>query len=128
DGLVMLVNQQPDMQVCAVADNVADGLILVQSTAAQVLVLNITLKGTSGLGLLKEIASQNVDVPILILSGHEEGLYAERVLRAGAKGYISKDESPDHVISAIRQVLNGQTYLSPQITAKIVRIFSRLLA
>lgn len=125
EGLVMMVNQQPDMEVCGHADNIADALVLVRSKAAQVLVADITLKGPSGLELLKEISSQHVDVPILILSGHEEGLYAERVLRAGARGYISKDEPPERVISAIRQVLHGQTYLSPQVTAKIVRTFSQ---
>lgn len=125
EGLVMMVNQQPDMEVCGVADNIADGLALVRSREAQILVLDITLKGPSGLDLLKEITTQHVDLPILMLSGHEEGLYAERVLRAGARGYISKDESPERVISAIRQVINGQTFLSPQMTAKIVRTFSR---
>jgi DNA-binding NarL/FixJ family response regulator len=125
EGLAMLVNQQPDMEVCGLADNIADGLALVRTMSAQILVLDISLKGPSGLELLKEATAQQVEVPILILSGQEEGLYAERVLRAGAKGYISKDEPPDRVISAIRQVVNGQTYLSPQMTAKIVRTFSR---
>ncbi len=125
EGLAFLINQQPDMQVCGMADNLADGLVLVRSAGAQILILDITLKGPSGLELIKEIFAQGVEVPILVLSGHEETLYAERVLRAGAKGYISKDESPDHVVAAIRHVLEGDTYLSPQMTAKIVRTFSR---
>jgi DNA-binding NarL/FixJ family response regulator len=123
-GLSYLINGQPDMQVCGMAANIADGLVLVQTTPAQILVLDITLKGPSGLELIKEVVAQNVDIPILVLSGHEESLYAERTLRAGARGYISKDEPPEKVISAIRQVLNGQTYLSPQMTAKILRTFS----
>lgn len=125
EGLAFLINQQPDLQVCGMADNLADGLVLVRSAAAQILILDITLKGPSGLELIKEIFAQGVEVPILVLSGHEETLYAERVLRAGAKGYISKDESPEHVVAAIRRVLQGETYLSPQMTAKIVRTFSR---
>jgi len=125
EGLALLINQQPDMQVCGLADNIADGLALVRSMSAQILILDVTLKGPSGLELIKEIAAQEVDVSILVLSGHEESLYAERALRAGAKGYISKDESPDRVIAAIRQVMRGETYLSPQMTAKIVRTFSR---
>lgn len=125
EGLAFLINQQPDLQVCGMADNLADGLVLVRSAGAQILILDITLKGPSGLELIKEIFAQGVEVPILVLSGHEEALYAERVLRAGAKGYISKDESPEHVVAAIRRVLQGETYLSPQMTAKIVRTFSR---
>jgi len=124
-GLVMMINQQADMEVCAAADNIVDALALLKSKGAQMLVADITLKGPSGLDLLKEISTQHVNVPILILSGHEEGLYAERVLRAGARGYICKDEAPERVIAAIRQVLSGQTYLSPQVTAKIVRTFSQ---
>jgi DNA-binding NarL/FixJ family response regulator len=113
------------MQVCGVADNVADGLTLVRSKAAQVLVADVNLKGPSGLELIKEIVAQEVNVSVLVLSGHEESLYAERVLRAGAKGYICKDESPERVVDAIRQVIGGETYLSPRMTAKIVRTFSR---
>lgn len=125
EGLALLINKESDMQVCGVADNIADGLTLVRSSAAQILILDITLKGPSGLEFIKEAVAQEVDIPILVLSGHEESLYAERALRAGAKGYISKDESPEHVIAAIRSVVNGETYLSPQMTAKIVRTFSR---
>jgi DNA-binding NarL/FixJ family response regulator len=124
EGLAYLINGQPDMQVCGTASNIADGLALVRANPAQILVLDITLKGPSGLELIKEIEAQNINVSILVLSGHEESLYAERTLRAGARGYISKDEPPEKVISAIRQVLNGQTYLSPQMTAKILRTFS----
>jgi len=123
-GLSWLVNSQADMEVCGTADNIADGLVLVRSTPVQLVVMDITLKGPSGLELIKEIAAQHVDLPVLVLSSHEESLYGERVLRAGAKGYISKDQPPERVISAMRQVLLGQTYLSPQMTARIVRSFS----
>jgi DNA-binding NarL/FixJ family response regulator len=124
EGLAFLVNNEPDMQVCGMADNIADALALVRSGLAQIVVCDITLKGPSGLELIKEIVAQNVNVPILVLSTYEESLYAERVLRAGARGYISKDESPEQVISAIRQVLHGRTYLSSQMTAQILRSFS----
>ena len=123
-GLTRLINDQPDMEVCGATDNVADGLVLVRSVAADILVLDITLRGPSGLELIKEMTAEHLDVPILVLSTYEESLYAERVLRAGARGYISKDELPERVLSAIRQVLHGQTYLSPQMTAKILRTFS----
>jgi DNA-binding NarL/FixJ family response regulator len=124
ERLVELINRQPDMFVCATADNIADGLFFIRSMQPQLIVLDITLKGPSGLELIKEVAAQHIDVPMLVLSMHEEMLYAERALRAGARGYISKQESSDHILAAIRQVLSGQTYLSPQMTSKIVRTFS----
>jgi DNA-binding NarL/FixJ family response regulator len=124
ERLAELIERQGNMQVCGTTDNIADGLFLVQSTQPQLVVLDITLKGPSGLELIKEMAAQQLDVPILVLSMHEEMLYAERALRAGARGYISKQEPSEHILSAIRQVLLGQTYLSPQMTAKIVRTFS----
>src|SRR5438045_3870141 len=124
ERLAELIERQENMQVCGTTDNIADGLFLVQSTQPQLVVLDITLKGPSGLELIKEMAAQQLDVPILVLSMHEEMLYAERALRAGARGYISKQEPSEHILSAIRQVLLGQTYLSPQMTAKIVRTFS----
>jgi len=124
ERLAELIERQENMQVCGTTDNIADGLFLVQSTQPQLVVLDITLKGPSGLELIKEMAAQQLDVPILVLSMHEEMLYAERALRAGARGYISKQEPSEQILSAIRQVLLGQTYLSPQMTAKIVRTFS----
>src|SRR3954463_5037523 len=124
EGLSFLINNESDMQVCGTADNIADALVLVRSTMSQIVICDITLKGPSGLELIKEITAQHVDVPILVLSTYEESLYAERVLRAGARGYISKDEPPEQVISAIRQVLHGRTYVSPQMTARILRSFS----
>ena len=124
ERLAELIERQGNMQVCGTTDNIADGLFLVQSTQPQLVVLDITLKGPSGLELIKEMAAQHLDVPILVLSMHEEMLYAERALRAGARGYISKQEPSEQILSAIRQVLLGQTYLSPQMTAKIVRTFS----
>ena len=124
ERLAELIERQENMQVCGTTDNIADGLFLVQSTQPQLVILDITLKGPSGLELIKEMAAQQLDVPILVLSMHEEMLYAERALRAGARGYISKQEPSEHILSAIRQVLLGQTYLSPQMTAKIVRTFS----
>jgi DNA-binding NarL/FixJ family response regulator len=124
NGLAWLINDQPDMEVCGTADNIAAGLVLVQSVPAEIVILDITLKGPSGLELVKEITAQKINIAPLVLSSHEESLYAERALRAGARGYISKDEPPERVVAAVRKVLQGETYLSPQMTAKIVRTFS----
>jgi DNA-binding NarL/FixJ family response regulator len=124
ERLAELINKEPDMQVCGTADNIADGLVLIGSVKAQILVLDISLKGPSGLELIKDITAREIQIPILVLSMHDESLYAERALRAGAKGYISKQEPSERIMSAIRQVLRGETYLSPPMTAKIVRTFS----
>ena len=124
ERLAELINREPDLYVCERADNIADALFFIRSMQPQLVILDITLKGPSGLELIKEVTAQGLDVRMLVLSMHEETLYAERALRAGAKGYISKQESAEHILLAIRQVLQGQTYLSPQMTSKIVRTFS----
>jgi DNA-binding NarL/FixJ family response regulator len=124
ERLTELINNEPDLQVCGTADNIADALELVRHTDIQLLLVDITLKGPSGLELIKEVTAQKLDLPILVLSMHDESLYAERVLRAGARGYISKQESSEQIMSAVRQVIRGQTYLSTQMTSKILRTFS----
>ena len=124
ERLTDLVNKEPDMKVCGAADNVPEALGQIRSVDAQIVVLDISLKGTSGLDLIKEIATQKLNLPVLVLSMHEENLYAERALRAGAKGYISKQEPSERIIGAIRQVLYRETYLSPKITTKIVGAIS----
>jgi len=124
ERLVQLINKEPDLFVCAETDNIADGLFLIRSMQPQLVVLDITLKGPNGLELVKEVTAEHLSVTILIVSMHEEMLYAERALRAGAKGFISKQEPSERIMSAIRQVLLGQTYLSPQMTSKIARTFS----
>jgi DNA-binding NarL/FixJ family response regulator len=124
ERVVQLINKEPDLFVCAEADNIADGLFLIRSMQPQLVILDITLKGPNGLELVKEIAAEHLNVTVLIVSMHEEMLYAERALRAGAKGFISKQEPSERIMSAIRQVLLGQTYLSPQMTSKIARTFS----
>jgi DNA-binding NarL/FixJ family response regulator len=124
ERLTDLINSDPAMEVSGTADNIADGLDLVRTIGAQLLTVDISLKGPSGLELIKEITAQQLDIPVLVISMHDETLYAERALRAGARGYISKEQSSEQIMFAVRQVLTGQTYLSPQMTAKIVRTFS----
>jgi DNA-binding NarL/FixJ family response regulator len=83
-------------------------------------IVDITLRGSSGLELLKDIKAQGLDINVLVLSMHDEELYAERALRAGAKGYITKNEASTEVIQAIRCVMNGEVYASRQMTAKLL--------
>jgi len=118
--LVQLVNQQPGMTVCGEADNIRQALMLIEQTLPDAAIMDITLHGSSGLELIKDLKAQKLRLPVLVLSMHAERLYAERVLHAGAKGYISKEETPTEVVAAIRKVLTGGIYVSERITGTIL--------
>lgn len=120
ERLAELINREPDLQVCGEADNIRDGFDLIASGGAQVAIVDITLQGSSGLELLKNLKAAGVELPVLVLSMHDETLYAERVLRAGAKGYITKSEVSARIMIALRQVLAGEIYLSPKMATKIL--------
>jgi DNA-binding NarL/FixJ family response regulator len=124
EQLAHLINKQPDMSVCAEADNTTDGLAAIIREQPALAIVDITLKGSSGLELLKDLRAQEIKVPVLILSMHPESLYAERALRAGANGYITKEEASAKVMTAIRQVLAGEIYLDPRFMKRVV---SRIL-
>jgi len=124
EQLAHLINKQPDMSVCAGADNTTDGLAAIIREQPALAIVDITLKGSSGLELLKDLRAQEIKVPVLILSMHPESLYAERALRAGANGYITKEEASAKVMTAIRQVLAGEIYLDPRFMKRVV---SRIL-
>jgi DNA-binding NarL/FixJ family response regulator len=124
EQLAHLINKEPDMLVCAEADNAHDGLAVINREQPALAIIDITLKGSSGLELLKDLRAQGIKVPVLMLSMHAESLYAERALRAGANGYITKEEASAKVMTAIRQVLNGEVYLEPRFMKGVV---SRIL-
>jgi DNA-binding NarL/FixJ family response regulator len=119
-----LINKADDMMVSGEADNIRHGFALIKQTRPSIAIIDITLKGSSGLELLKNLRAHGIDMPVLVLSMHDESLYAERALRAGAKGYITKYEASSSVMTAIRQVLNGEIYLNPRFMS---RIMSRLM-
>lgn len=121
ERLAELINKEPELCVCGAADNTTDALRLIKSTNAQVAVVDITLKGANGLELIKDLTARNEGVPVLVLSMHDEALYAERALRAGAKGYVSKQEPSSKVMEAIKQVLQGEAYLSQKSVTKILK-------
>jgi DNA-binding NarL/FixJ family response regulator len=125
ERLADLINLEPDMEVCAEADNIRDGFELARKSEADVGVVDITLKGSSGLELVKNLAAAKVNLPVLVLSMHEESLYAERALRAGARGYITKHEASANIMIALRQVLRGEIFLSASASTKILSNFSR---
>lgn len=111
-GLCELINHQPDLTVCGEADNAEDAWRLMQQLRPDMVVIDISLKNSNGIGLIEKIAEYDKNVLMLVLSMHDEGLYAERAIMAGAKAYIMKQESSATVIQAIRTVLSGKLYLS----------------
>ena len=123
-GLTHLINHQPDTLVCGEAENAAQALDLLTKSQPDLMLLDITLPGKSGLELIKDVRAMRPDLPILVISMHDESLYADRVLRAGARGYITKHEGGDKLMDAIRHVLSGKIYVSESMSAHILEIFS----
>jgi DNA-binding NarL/FixJ family response regulator len=125
EQLAHLINQAEDMKVCGEADNVQEGFELIRRLRPNIAIIDISLKGASGLELLKELRAHEIDVPALVLSMHEETLYAERAMRAGASGYITKHEASADVMVAVRRIIGGEIYLNPkfmgQMMSKIMR-------
>jgi DNA-binding NarL/FixJ family response regulator len=115
-----LIDKSGDMVVCGEADNVEEGFALIQEKRPSVAILDISLKGASGLELLKELRAHEIAVPVLVLSMHEESLYAERAMRAGASGYITKHEASADVIVAVRRIVDGEIYLNPKFMGQMM--------
>jgi DNA-binding NarL/FixJ family response regulator len=120
EQLRLLINKEEDLVVCGESDNAAHALQMVQEKQPQLAIVDITLKGSGGLDLLKDLRSHEIEVPVLVLSMHDESLYAERALRAGASGYITKQEVSSKVMIAIRQVLAGEIYLEASVMRRMV--------
>lgn len=123
-GLAQLINHEPDLTVSAEANNAAEAMALVSQGKLDLALLDISLPDRSGLELIKDVHTLAPDLPLLVVSMHDEAIYAERVLRAGARGYIMKQEGGKRLMLAIRQVLSGQIYVSQNMSAKILEIFS----
>ena len=123
-GLIHLINHQPEMVVDGEAEDAAQALDLLASKRPDLMLIDITLPGKSGLELIKDVKAMHPDLPMLVLSMHDESLYADRVLRAGARGYITKHEGGDKLMGAIRHVLSGRIYVSESMSAHILEIFS----
>jgi len=95
ERLAQLINHELDMEVCGEAENAAQGIQLIRNSSPDLAIVDITLKGSSGLELIKSIKALSIGTPVLVLSMHDEALYAERALRAGATGYITKHQAAD---------------------------------
>ena len=120
EQLSHLINKQPDMAACGEADTAKDGFAVIKARQPSLAVVDITLKDCSGLELLKDLRAHDIKIPVLMLSMHPESLYAERALRAGANGYITKEEASAKVMTAIRQVLAGEVYLDARFMKRVV--------
>ncbi len=120
EQLVHLIEKSNEMLVVGEADNIRDGLSLIRQQRPRIAIVDITLKGSSGIELLKDLRAQRINVPVLVLSMHDESLYAERALRAGARGYMTKHEASENVLVAIHQVLNGVVYLNPRFMSQVM--------
>jgi DNA-binding NarL/FixJ family response regulator len=123
-GLAYLINHQPDMATCCEAQNAAEALEGVLRMKPDLVLTDFSLPDKNGLELIRDIRALRPDLPILVISMHEESLYAERVLRAGARGYITKEEGGERLMRAIRHVLSGTIYVSDKMSAQILEIFS----
>jgi DNA-binding NarL/FixJ family response regulator len=122
-GLSQLVNQQPDLHVSAEAASAREALDMIAENVPDIAVVDISLDDRSGIELIKDLRARVPNLPILALSMHDESLYAERALRAGAKGYIMKQEATDMVMGAIRKVLDNQIYLSEKMASRLLDQF-----
>jgi len=123
ESLTNLIDQQPDMAVCGEADEAGRAMLGIAARQPDIAVMDISLKGSSGLELIKQVKARLPRVGIIVLSMHDEKLYAERCIRAGARGYVMKGESTKRIIVAIRQVLDGKLCLSESISAVLAEKF-----
>jgi DNA-binding NarL/FixJ family response regulator len=120
-GLALLINQQQDMHVCGEAEEAHAAMQSIAEKCPDIIILDISLKGPDGLELLKSIRAVYPDLPVLILSMHDEAIYAERALRARANGYIMKQEATERVLEAIRRIRGGEVYVSDRIAKRLLR-------
>ncbi len=124
EGLTVLIQQEADLTVCGEANDAAAALAALERSKPDLVLVDISLPGRSGLELIKDLRAAHPEAAVLVISMHDETLYADRVLRAGGRGYILKQEGPDKILQAIRQVLEGRIYLSPKMSVRILDAFS----
>ena len=123
-GLAQLISSEPDLTVCCEADTARQAFEAIGRGKPDLALVDISLPDKNGLELIKDIQAMYPSLPLLVVSMHDESLYAERVLRAGGRGYVMKQEGGKVLMQAIRQVLAGQIYVSDKMSARILEIFS----
>jgi DNA-binding NarL/FixJ family response regulator len=120
EGLAGNINRQADLEVCAQAGNPAEAMALLPKCHCDLLVTDMTMPGFSGIEFIKDVHAMRPELAILVLSMHDEILYAERTLRAGARGYVMKDAGSAKLLEVIRLILSGHSYVSPQMSARLL--------
>ena len=121
-GLAELINQETDMLVCGEAESAEEALRDIPAKSPHLAIVDLTLKEASGLELIKALKARHPELPTLVLSMHDESVFAERAMRAGARGFLMKNSMMDQIQVAIRLVLKGQVYLSPAMTQRMVEV------
>jgi DNA-binding NarL/FixJ family response regulator len=120
-GMRMILSQEPDMRVCGEAESVSEALKKIPEAQPQVAIVDLALKQSSGLELIKDMQIRHPEILVLVLSMRDETLYAERVLHAGARGYVLKQEGGSIVVEGIRKILQGQIFLSEKMASKMLQ-------
>jgi DNA-binding NarL/FixJ family response regulator len=120
EALAIRIGRETDLEVCGEAADLAEALQLAATTQPDVAVIDVALKTASGLDLIKRLKDRHEDIRVIVWSMYSEELYAERALRAGARGYINKEQATSRIVGAIRHVLDGEVYLSPAMSRKLL--------
>jgi DNA-binding NarL/FixJ family response regulator len=123
EGLAQMINRESDLAVCGEAHEMHGALQMIEALKPDILIVDISLNGPDGLDLLKNIRAKDPSLPVLILSMHDESIYAERALRAGANGYIMKQEATEKVLVALRRILSREIYVSSRVASKMLQQF-----
>ena len=123
EGLTQLINREPDLTVCGTAEDIYEALKAMQTLKPDIALADISLKGAEGIELIKNLKIRMPALPVLVLSIHDESIYAPRALRAGARGFIMKQEATENVLLALRRVLSGEIYLSKRMANKMLQQF-----
>ena len=121
-ALMQVIDEQPDLEVCGEAENAPQAVEVIEKQRVDLVLVDISLDGTDGIQLTTKIKSEKPHLPVLILTIHEEGLYAKRALCAGAEGYVTKHEDVETILSAIRLSLIGKQYVSEKMKEKLKKI------
>jgi len=124
EGLTRLISNESGMTICGTAGSVQEALAMVESEKPDLVITDLTLPGRNGLELIKDLGATHPKIPTIVLSMHDELFYAERVLRAGGRGYVMKDAAPEHLLKAIRTVLDGGVFASPTVTTHFLQTLS----
>jgi DNA-binding NarL/FixJ family response regulator len=120
EGLTTLIQREEDLEVCGAVGSPAEAISSIQVSQPDLLITDMSIPGRNGIEFLKDIHAVLPSLPVLVLSMHDETFYAERALRSGARGYLMKEASPERLMEVIRMVLNGGSFVSPRISARLV--------